>query len=310
MTTSLSGSWQCFRLIGHNPAMRRALPLVLLSIVLVAGGCAPKQVNYVKPRPKFYKNVISLSPSTTEIIASDADLTILKGRTAACDFPPAMVKPIQVVAAVKPDFEAIQGIKPDLVLCDKLLYSPQEIDQIKTQTHADVFTIDANTVDGYVQQLQQLGSMVAAEMRFNEYLGRVIAAKNSAIGGKPATTPKVAIILPGSGGNDLICGTDSFLADVVKISGGTMVGPKGEKFMSMNPEELVSLNPDVIIVNGTKDDTSSATSLLKDPRFQAVKAIKSQNLQAVETSILERRGARVDQLITSVHRIIAGAVSG
>ena len=108
--------------------MRRALPF--LSIVLAIGlfGCGPQKPTVDLPlRPKKYQSVVSLSPNLTELILSDANAEVLKGRTQSCDWPPSMVKAIPVVASVKPNMEAIQQIKPDLIVCDTSLYSKDDI---------------------------------------------------------------------------------------------------------------------------------------------------------------------------------------
>lgn len=287
--------------------MRRALPFFLLLLILAMTGCGDKQALNLPHRPKRYHSIVSLSPSTTEIIVSNADTAALKGRTSSCNWPEAIVKGIPVVASVKPDFEKIQAIDPkvDLIVYAGSLYSQQDIDKIKSMTGADTFSLDATTVKGFILKLQEFGSKLASEMRFNDYINRIYLEKGAASGGSFATTPKVAIIMPGKAGDDYIVGTDGFLADVVKICNGQIVGPKGAGFVPMNAESLVSLNPDAIIVPGTKFDVSAADKILKDPRFATVAAVKQKRVGVIDEDVLLREGQRVDQLITAVHRLIA-----
>ena len=255
-------------------------------------------------RPKHYTKVVSLSPSLTEIIASDGDSSVLKGRTAACNYPPSVLLKVPIVASVKPDYEAITKIAPELILYDSSLYSPQDIDKLKA-THADLFAIDAQTIDEFEKQLYTLGSMLGWETRFNDYIDRVDVEKKAAEASPLSPAPKVAIVMPGQSGDDYIAGTDSFLADVVKTCGGQLVGPKGSQFVPLNAESFVSLNPDVIITNGSKADLGGPALIANDPRFKTITAVKQGRIKAINSDVLLRRGQRVDELIKGIRAEIS-----
>ncbi len=146
----------------HNLLMRRALPLSLILLAFAMAGCRKDEaVTISAPRPeKVYTSVVSLSPSTTEVVARFASGEMLKGRTAACDYPPP-VKQVPVVASVKPEYEKIAKIKPDLVLYDALLYSESDVAKIKGT--GDTFAFTANTLDGFLDELAELGGLLLQE---------------------------------------------------------------------------------------------------------------------------------------------------
>jgi len=147
--------------------------------------------------------------------------------------------------------------------------------------------------------------MLAWETRFNDYINRIQVERNAALADPYSPKPKVAILMPGPGGQDYICGTDSFLADVVKIGSGELVGPKSNQFSPLNAEALVALNPDVIIVNGSKADTSAVGLVLNDARFKTISAVKNQKVVPIDSDVLLRKGQRVDALIQAIHTVIA-----
>jgi len=277
--------------------MRRALPFFFIVLCWVAVGCGKKDAS-VPRRNKYYRKVISLSPSTTEIVSSDGDVQTLRGRTAADNFPQNVVAGIRIVAAVKPDYETIAAIHPDLIVYDKSLYTAQDIEKLKAPG-TDFFAIDAETVDSFIKELYELGAMLGWETRFNDYINRIQMEKEGVA--KYSPVPKVAIIIPSADGSDMICGADGFLGDVVKIAGGQIVGPKGTLFVPLNPEALVALNPDVILASGTKADLSGIVALQKDPRFKTISAVKNNRVMGIDADVLLRRGQRVDQLLKSVH---------
>lgn len=287
--------------------MRRALPLLFLIVLAFLSGCADKAVK-LPGRPKFYKRVVSLSPGTTELVAINGDSQTLKGRSAACNYPPNIVGAIPVVASVKPDYEMIQGLKPDLIVYDKGLYSRQDIDKLKS-TGADTFAIDANTVDDFIKQCYEMGSLLGWESRFNDYIQKIVTEEQTLQAAPFDPKPKVAIVMPGAGGQDYICGSDTFLGDVVRIAGGEMVGPKTSQFVLLNPETLVAANPDVIITNGSKTNSEMTVQqvnlILNDPRFKTVNAVKNKRVKPLDSDVLLRRGERVDDLMQGIHDAIA-----
>jgi iron complex transport system substrate-binding protein len=301
MTTSTALTWQTIRAISHNAPMRKALPFIA-GILIVVSGCAPKKV-VVAFRPKQYRAIISLSPGTTEIVASDGDTSTLKGRTSSCNFPSYIQASVPIVAAVKPDYERITSIHPDLIVYDKSLYSEQDIDKLKSSS-TDMFAIDANTVDDFTKELYRLGSLIAAETHVNDYVNRIHVEEASAAASPISPTPKVAILMPSASGSDYIVGTDSFLADVVKQSGGQLVGPKSDNFGPVNAEAFVAMNPDVIVVPGSKLETSGPGLVANDPRFKSITAVKNGTVRMIESDVLLRRGHRVDQLIKALHTVI------
>ena len=301
-----SSFWQTKAGIGHNPPMRKALPFLILLASVLVGGCSSQAGKvYVRPRPKIYRSVISLSPSTTEMILSDADSSALHGRTASCNWPKGMIGRVPIVAGVKPDYERIQSLHPDLIVYDGSLFSKDEIEKLKSATHADVFEFDPNSLDEFVAKAQDLASTLASELRFNDYLNRVIVEQGAATGGKFTSTPKVSVVMGTTNGGYMIAGTDGFLADVVKTCNGQLVGPKGKNFVALSPEQLLSANPEVIIVPGTKEDFTSFESISKDPKFASVTAVKNKRVVPIESDILLRKGQRVDTLIKAVHKVIA-----
>jgi iron complex transport system substrate-binding protein len=267
-------------------------------LIAIAVGCGPADVHVGgKPRQKYYKAIVSLSPSAMEIL-STLNMTGLKrvvGRTAYDNYPK-QVESIPVVASVKPDYEKLAEVHPDLIIYDSALYNDADIQKIK-QLGADTFPIDADTVDGYVKQVYGLASLVGGETMAADYIDRVNSEEAGAAATK--THPKVAIIMPGQGAESMIDGTDSFQADVVKVAGGTPVGPKGDKFVPVNAEELISENPDWIVQAG------NSGSFISDPRFKSLKAIASKQIVAIDPDVLLRRGGRVDTLIRVIHNAIS-----
>lgn len=283
--------------------MLRALRLLPLAALLLALGCGPGD-QYVggKPRTKVYRSVVSLSPSTTELLYSTMSVQQdkLKGKTAADNYPKVGYEKVPVVVTTKPDYEKIAEIRPDLIAYDASLYGPADVAKIK-QLGADLYVVNANNLNDFITELYALGDMVGGETYMSDYVDRIENAR--AEGEAMKTHPTVAIIMPGEGSAHMIDGKNSFDADVVRAAGGDPVGPDATDFVPLDPELLVKLNPDYLVVSG--HSPADLKPIQNDPRLASLKAIKSGNLIEVNPDILLRRGSRVDTLIDGIYHAIA-----
>ena len=282
-------------------SMRKQLLGSVFFALLVLAGCKQPQTLGGIPRSKVYTTVISLSPSTSEMVGLAGSVK-LAGRTKADNYPDT-IPDAPIVADLKPDYEKITAIHPDLILYDRDLYSEADVLKMK-QTHADVKAIGSDTVAGYIKEFYQLGNWIAGETNINEYIIKVQKQVAAAQGEKTPKPVKAVMIIPDSSGHHMISGVRSFQADIMKIIGATPVGPDSNKFEMLNPEFLVAQNPDVVLIAGKAKD------FLADPRFANIEAVKSKHVLEFEPDQALRRGAQVDQFIYTVHKHLMLSLEG
>jgi len=282
--------------------MRRAVLLSLLAI-FVAAGCKPGAEMVKFPtRPKRYRTVASLSPGSTEIVQSLAFNVTLVGRTAACDFPP-QVKSVPIIAQVKPDYEKLKSLNPDLVVYDASLYSDQDVAQIKG-LGMDVFEFRANTIEGLAEEVRKFGTLIGRELEASDFIDKVLQERKAGIAAGPKPAPKVAVIMASTGGEHYIAGVNSFQADLVRAGGAEPAGPEADRFVPVNAETLIKMNPDMVITAGKPD------SFFNDPRFKTLKAISTGNVRGIDQNLMVRKGFRVQKAITLTGNAINNMAPG
>lgn len=307
-------------------AFRSIVWSCLAAVVLV--GCQPTgPVMGGTPGPAHNK-IVSLSPSTTELVARHGSINNLKGRTSACDFP-SFVDRVPVVATTKPDFEKIAEIQPDLVVLDADLYNEQDMARIQQLGATNVFVFESHTVNGFVEELRQLARYIGGETNMSKYVDQIVAASETARAKNLGGTVKVMAMM-GEPGRYLVAGTDSFLADVIRVAGGTPVGPSGKIFAPMGAEAIIGANPDVILVAGgaadegmimhdesetpnftqrDANDTRFSEKILRDPQLQSVTAVRRGLVPSVASDVMLRRGSRVQDLIEAVSTVLVRAAN-
>ncbi|MCX7799103.1 MAG: helical backbone metal receptor [Fimbriimonadales bacterium] len=269
----------------------------LVALLLFAFGCQPEP-NKIQP-PKVATKVASLSPSLTEIVTVYGRTDILVGRTASCNYPPYIGKTAVVMSGIKPDYEKVASVKPELVVYDSDILS--EADMAKFQELGiPTFGLKANDIDEFERELFRLGSLIGTETRTSDYVDKIEAARALARVQKPQTPPTVAIVLPGSGTEHMVAGTQSFLAKVFAECGARVLGPESAKFEPLNAETLIQQDPDFVFVAG------EPALFLQDARFKGLKAIRERHLFGLNPDVALRKGSRLDTLIKNVSNLLTG----
>ncbi|MGI8923254.1 MAG: ABC transporter substrate-binding protein [Fimbriimonadales bacterium] len=270
--------------------MRRWLPFFM---VFAVAGCskAPRQYGGELPE-KVYGRIISLSPSTTELIAMLNSGHLLVGRTAV-DTKPDTIKAITIVANPRPDIEKIIKLQPDLIVVEENLINPVDLAKLKEQKGFDVVTFDINSIDAWVETVWKLGALTQQYSQANDRVDALMAV----VGSAKATPldPKPRALVAMGGNQPWVAGVDSFQADLVRNAGGEPIGPPGDKFAQVNPEQVLAWNPDVVFV-------SDPPAQYSGPAWKGIKAAKAGRIFQVNPDLLLRAGADVQAVLSAMSR--------
>ncbi|MCH8274764.1 MAG: ABC transporter substrate-binding protein [Armatimonadetes bacterium] len=272
--------------------VRWLVPLVAVS--LLASGCTKhKYPVAAKSFPnQIYVRIVSLSPSTTELLAMLEQERNMIGRTAACDAPET-IRDIPIMANERPEIEKIIGFQADLVVGDAHLIDPADAQKLRDQG-IRVHLIEINSVDDWVDSVWELANVVLASGTASRRVDEVRSAISRATGDPVVPKPRVLIAMGGA--EPWVAGTGTFQADCVSKAGGVAVGPSGNMFVRVSKEQILGWNPQVVFVS---DDPQQYYG---DVFWRATDAGRTDSIVGVKTNLLLRPGARVANLINAMHR--------
>jgi iron complex transport system substrate-binding protein len=285
-------------------ACRIALMLARLSLVFVAGvfslwGCGkePVQVGGELPE-KVYTRIVSLSPSTTEILALLNQEPKIIGRTASCDSPET-IRDRPIVANPTPNLELIIALQPELVIYDGNLFKEDNPVLVKLrEARIEVKPLTINSVEDWKNALIELGNQLMAHMAASKEIDKLNAALSK---GRLEPQPRVLIAMGGA--QPMAAGVNSFQADVARSAGAIAVGPEASMFVPINLEQVTSWNPDFVFV------PDSPEVYLNIAAWAATNAGKRGRILRVNPNMLLRPGARVPDLISSMHDTMRGELA-
>jgi ABC-type Fe3+-hydroxamate transport system substrate-binding protein len=226
--------------------------------------------------------IVSLNPTTTEILFAIGAGSRLVGRTKWDSWPDSAKYVPDVGDALRPNVEAVLAKKPDLVL----LYASNDNRTAARQLQASGVKVLAMKVDSIVEferSTEVLGILTGERERAKNVVDSVRATLER-VRQATASLPKTSVFFHTWEKPIITIGKDSFLNELVEIAGGRNVyADVAAVSPIVTMEDIVKRNPDVALVGPT-----TRTMMLESRNWQAVPAVKAKKVFAYDTMVVGR----------------------
>lgn len=224
-----------------------ALSVALL--LLLAAGCG--NVGPVVP-PSAGKpaRIISLTPSTTEILYGVGAFDRVVAVSDYCSYPPGVGRLPRVGGWNNPNMEQIASLRPDLVV-----FSDAQAQFVKDKVEAagiKTLSVPSQTLEDAYRSIELVGRATGDE----EAARRLLEQTRASVETVRLTTerlPKRRVLcvvdrVPGTLRDLYTAGGDSFIAQLIRVAGGEPVSPPARQgWGKLQKEAVVALDPDVIL---------------------------------------------------------------
>lgn len=247
--------------------------------------------------------VASLAPATTEAVFALAMGGRLVGRSRYCDFPPEAKGVRPVGGFVDPSFEAILGVKPDLVVG---VQGPGLRDLVERLDARGIQTFFPPT-----QSFVEIGAMIvelarrlgveARGLELKHELDEERLAVERALEGR--RRPRALLVFglrP-----VVVAGRGSFADEMLRLAGAkNVIEGEKQRFPTLGIERVLALDPEVVL-DATGGVMREGVSISKDlPGWSEVTAVKSGRLVAISDDRVLRPGPRVGQGVAILARAL------
>jgi ABC-type Fe3+-hydroxamate transport system substrate-binding protein len=240
------------------------------------------------------RRIVSLNPSTTELLFAIGAGDRLVGRTTYDMWPVAARSVRDLGPGLRPNVEAVLAVHPDLVV---LYASDDNRDAARRLRAAGVptaaFRVDRIAdVERVTRALGVLtGDTTAARVTVDS-VRRTLAQVRTAT----APLPHPTVFWPLYDQPLLATGSGSYLNELIEIAGGRNIyGFMKEPSPRVTFEDLVRRDPDVVLTS-----PESRARYLADPRWQALRALRDGHLLVVDTTLVLRPGPRLGEAARSI----------
>jgi iron complex transport system substrate-binding protein len=258
----------------------KAVPLFVASLVALAlvlcAGCVGTLAPTSAGKPA---RIISLSPSTTEILYGVGAFERVVAVSDYCTYPSEVAKLPRVGGWNNPNMEQIASLRPDLVV-----FSDAQAQFVKDKVEAAgirTLAVPSQTLEDAYKSIELVGRAAGEEEAARLLLEQTRASVETV---RLATErlPRRRVLcvvdrVPGTLRDLYTAGGDSFIAQLIRVAGGEPISPPTrEGWGKMQKEAVVALDPDVVLdlmmqpqTGGLSEDTLAVWKEL--PTLRAVR---------------------------------------
>ncbi|MEN3203553.1 MAG: cobalamin-binding protein [Atribacterota bacterium] len=238
--------------------------------------------------------VVSLTPANTEIVFALGAGEELVGVTTYCDYPEEAKTKEKVGSITEVDLEAVVRLSPDLVLAGSL--TPREtVDRI-AELGYPVVVLDARSIAEVLENVRKVALLLGREKEGGELvasLEKAITDITTKVAGIPeASRPRVFHVI----WHDPLwtAGKNTFIHEFITLAGGQNVAGDLEGYVTLDLEELIRRNPDILTVVSTHGGENFPYQFItSDSRLQTLGAVRNKKVFVVDSDIVSRPGPRV-----------------
>ena len=213
------------------------------------------------------RRIVSLNPTTTEILFAIGAGSRLVGRTKWDSWPDSARFVPDLGDALRPNVEAVLNAHPDLVI----LYASNDNTTAAAQLRAAGIRIVAIRIDSiaeFERATLLLGRLVGESARAASVVDSVRATLDR-VRAATAPLPKTSVFYHTWEKPIITIGANSFMNELVVVAGGRNVyGNVKAVSPIVTLEDVVSCNPDVMLVGPT-----TARNMLASPTWRVVPAV-------------------------------------
>ncbi len=317
--------------LGHSPQgwMKVTVASLLLSMMAISvlcAGCLNDDGNGVRYKDDMgdtitlhYEpmRIVTLSPALTEIVFLLGKGDRICGRDSACNYP-AEVEDILIVSTWQgPDLERLTHLEPDLVLMDRTLDQSGETYNGITGLGIPVYRVYPRSVADIMKNIEDIGNLLGAESEADKVVeglkSRTDAVTEGVAAIEASRRPMVLHVVYYDGTSDPWTATGStFSGDLIVMAGGSnAVSDTGGMYVQVPVERLISSDPDIILTSQSGTwPTLSRSTILSDPSWRDITAVKNGRVYDVEGDWMDRPGPRCIEGLELVNELVMNVTGG
>lgn len=245
--------------------------------------------------PAHVARVVSLAPSSTEIVFALGAGDLLVGTDRYSDYPPAARRLDKVGGNLDPSLERLVALRPDVVLTAASANGQHLVDTL-TRLGLSVYVSQATRLDGVLDDVRRLGE-VLGRPEDGAALVSALRRRLDKVAERASKRPKVRVLVVVQSDPLIVAGPGSYLDDMLRIAGGVNVAADSKlPFPNYSVERVLAEAPEVVVVGSQPDHDAAQTAISLErleARLSALPAVRARRVHPVDGDLLFRPGPRV-----------------
>lgn len=248
------------------------------------------------------ERIVSLAPSTTEILCALGLEDKIVGRTKDCNYPESITSVPEVGGTSDPNVETIVSLTPDLVV-GATHVSEEVINKLREVGINVAFLNEQESFEGTYSAIEKVAMLTGTDEKAVEVIDGMkqkVADVQEAVKGLNLTElPKVYYCV-GFGESDYTAGGDTFISEIISLAGATNIAQEISGW-SISKEQIAEGDPDMIIGPSGRD---MATQMAATDFYKDLRAVTEGKVYEIDGDSISRQGPRVADALVEMAQTI------
>lgn len=256
--------------------------------------------------PEPAQRVVSLAPSSTEILFAVGAAPQVVGRDELSDYPPEAIDVASIGTTYgELNVEAIVALEPDLVLA-AMINSPEHVQALEDLGIVVFVLPNPMGMDELYTVLEMTGMLTGheteAENLAEQLKARVDAVIETLTGAEPVP---VLYEVDGTDSNaPWTTGPGTFQDVLIRLAGGENIASDIEFWGQISLEEIVARDPVVIVFSEGPWVTTTPESVTERPGWGEIAAVVNGEIYGIDANWIDRPGPRYVDALEALARVL------
>lgn len=266
---------------------KRIISIVLLGSTLALAGCGDSTSNQdEKKDKKIIAGTVGISQ-----VADKLDLDLVGVPTTKLPLPDRYKDLSQIGQSMKPDFEKIVSLSPDLVILDNNF--KDNLSASVEQYGLNAVYFNTSTYSNYIDSIKELGEVTGKSDKADEFISTLQSSVDKVLEKSKNNAEKVKVaILFGTSESFMLASDASYVGDLVDKIGVDNVTDTLEDsksaYINFSTEQILKMNPDYILrlSHGDVKEAKKAfdEEFANNPAWQSMEAVKEGRVHDLDFS--------------------------
>jgi iron complex transport system substrate-binding protein len=271
------------------------LALIIIAMLLA---CGSKRDAPPSGKPR----IVTLTPSSTEVVAALGATADLVGVDEFSNHPPEVRALPKVGSFLQPNLEVIVQLQPTLVLIDDIhgqvagALRDRGLQTVECSMHA---------LPDVKQALRRVGETLGRAKQADAVIDEIDHELDAAAAKRPAKHPRVLVIIDresGGLGNLVAAGPGSWIDELLAVAGGdNILAASGVRYPKISLEEIIVGAPEIILDLSYDDNAARKASAWKQ---LDVAAVRDHRVIMLDQAYLRGPSPRVKQALAALADVL------
>jgi len=239
------------------------------------------------------QRIISLSPSSTEILFALGLGDKVVGVTDYCNYPPEALSKAKIGGYSTPDVERIIALRPDLVLADSI--HAEEVIPALEEKGLTVFALSPENLDGILEDIVMMGKITGSEKEATEVVTQMENRIEAITNRTQDVEERPGVFFVTWHDPLWSVGSGTIIQELMEKAGGVNLFSDMSGHGSVDLEMVVARNPGVIITCTGHGEAEGEPFewAMGEPWLQVTEARKNNRIYQLDADLVNREGPRV-----------------